>query len=140
EFFLSSRRRHTIFSRDWSSDVCSSDLAVPNKKREAKASRCVTLAAVTKREALASRFLLGSAALTRLWPPAFFARLAVLISGSIGRSVYAHGAASGWSFRRAATRPCAPGPYLAPDNIRHSRRPGDGWRTPAYRDVFTASL
>src|SRR5690606_39321142 len=24
--FLSSRRRHTIFSRDWSSDVCSSDL------------------------------------------------------------------------------------------------------------------
>src|SRR5690606_41139433 len=25
-FFFSSRRRHTIFSRDWSSDVCSSDL------------------------------------------------------------------------------------------------------------------
>src|SRR5690606_30676473 len=25
-FFLSSRRRHTSFSRDWSSDVCSSDL------------------------------------------------------------------------------------------------------------------
>src|SRR5690606_40118514 len=24
--FLSSRRRHTSFSRDWSSDVCSSDL------------------------------------------------------------------------------------------------------------------
>src|SRR5690606_40519702 len=24
--FFSSRRRHTIFSRDWSSDVCSSDL------------------------------------------------------------------------------------------------------------------
>src|SRR5690606_20697269 len=24
--FISSRRRHTIFSRDWSSDVCSSDL------------------------------------------------------------------------------------------------------------------
>src|SRR5690606_39467114 len=33
-FFYSSRRRHTIFSRDWSSDVCSSDLddkAVRNK-------------------------------------------------------------------------------------------------------------
>src|SRR5215475_11798048 len=28
-FFFSSRRRHTIFSRDWSSDVCSSDLAWP---------------------------------------------------------------------------------------------------------------
>src|SRR5690606_40224881 len=25
-FFSSSRRRHTSFSRDWSSDVCSSDL------------------------------------------------------------------------------------------------------------------
>src|SRR5699024_12163437 len=25
-FFLSSRRRHTISKRDWSSDVCSSDL------------------------------------------------------------------------------------------------------------------
>src|SRR5690606_40482061 len=26
--FFSSRRRHTRFSRDWSSDVCSSDLAL----------------------------------------------------------------------------------------------------------------
>src|SRR5690606_40530525 len=28
KFFFASRRRHTRFSRDWSSDVCSSDLAV----------------------------------------------------------------------------------------------------------------
>src|SRR3989449_5431311 len=28
EFFFSSRRRHTRCSRDWSSDVCSSDLAL----------------------------------------------------------------------------------------------------------------
>src|SRR2546429_4979707 len=28
-FFFSSRRRHTRCSRDWSSDVCSSDLATP---------------------------------------------------------------------------------------------------------------
>src|SRR5690606_39279771 len=28
-FFFSSRRRHTRFSRDWSSDVCSSDLRTP---------------------------------------------------------------------------------------------------------------
>src|SRR5690606_40094348 len=28
-FFFSSRRRHTSFSRDWSSDVCSSDLDGP---------------------------------------------------------------------------------------------------------------
>src|SRR3712207_8136399 len=28
-FFFSSRRRHTRYWRDWSSDVCSSDLATP---------------------------------------------------------------------------------------------------------------
>src|SRR5690606_40319834 len=28
-FVISSRRRHTMFSRDWSSDVCSSDLPDP---------------------------------------------------------------------------------------------------------------
>src|SRR5690606_39824942 len=28
-FLFSSRRRHTRFSRDWSSDVCSSDLTIP---------------------------------------------------------------------------------------------------------------
>src|SRR5690606_39825483 len=27
-FFFASRRRHTSFSRDWSSDVCSSDLNI----------------------------------------------------------------------------------------------------------------
>src|SRR5690606_40606271 len=31
-FFFSSRRRHTRFSRDWSSDVCSSDLELMNEK------------------------------------------------------------------------------------------------------------
>src|SRR5690606_40443174 len=34
-FFFSSRRRHTRFSRDWSSDVCSSDLnTMPAKQRD----------------------------------------------------------------------------------------------------------
>src|SRR5438309_8433873 len=33
-FFFSSRRRHTRWNCDWSSDVCSSDLAIP-------ANRCV---------------------------------------------------------------------------------------------------
>src|SRR5690606_39948122 len=32
-FIISSRRRHTIFSRDWSSDVCSSDL-IPVQNRD----------------------------------------------------------------------------------------------------------
>src|SRR5690606_40306362 len=36
-FFFSSRRRHTRFSRDWSSDVCSSDLA--NAARSSKRGR-----------------------------------------------------------------------------------------------------
>src|SRR5690606_40464229 len=31
----SSSRRHTIFSRDWSSDVCSSDLVLDSGSREA---------------------------------------------------------------------------------------------------------
>src|SRR2546429_799490 len=30
-FFFSSRRRHTRCSRDWSSDVCSSDLPAPGR-------------------------------------------------------------------------------------------------------------
>src|SRR5690606_40110912 len=33
-FFFSSRRRHTRFSRDWSSDVCSSDLQLDGQLRE----------------------------------------------------------------------------------------------------------
>src|SRR5215469_4609875 len=34
-FFFSSRRRHTRSLRDWSSDVCSSDLALPDAVRSA---------------------------------------------------------------------------------------------------------
>src|SRR5690606_41545782 len=33
-FFFSSRRRHTRFSRDWSSDVCSSDLLRRGSRRD----------------------------------------------------------------------------------------------------------
>src|SRR5690606_41186600 len=32
-------RRHTRFSRDWSSDVCSSDLALPRDRRRIEAGR-----------------------------------------------------------------------------------------------------
>src|SRR5690606_40476715 len=39
-FVFSSRRRHTRFSRDWSSDVCSSDLVLP-------VSHCIGAAAIT---------------------------------------------------------------------------------------------
>src|SRR6516165_11425027 len=40
-FFLSSRRRHTTFDCDWSSDVCSSDLAVPADQVEEAARRAL---------------------------------------------------------------------------------------------------
>src|SRR3712207_204517 len=33
-FFFSSRRRHTRYWRDWSSDVCSSDLGVKSQKTQ----------------------------------------------------------------------------------------------------------
>src|SRR5438105_9857695 len=33
-FFFSSRRRHTRSTRDWSSDVCSSDLILEGTKRD----------------------------------------------------------------------------------------------------------
>src|SRR2546430_17468655 len=35
-FFFSSRRRHTRFDCDWSSDVCSSDLRVRIKNRQVR--------------------------------------------------------------------------------------------------------
>src|SRR2546422_4969324 len=38
-FFFSSRRRHTRCSRDWSSDVCSSDLCDSTRRPGARRSR-----------------------------------------------------------------------------------------------------
>src|SRR5687768_18294377 len=38
-FFFSSRRRHTRCSRDWSSDVCSSDLEVGQQRDDAGRAR-----------------------------------------------------------------------------------------------------
>src|SRR2546422_3890821 len=38
-FFFSSRRRHTRCSRDWSSDVCSSDLVSPLRYDAVQTSR-----------------------------------------------------------------------------------------------------
>src|SRR5207249_6680143 len=40
-FFFSSRRRHTRSKRDWSSDVCSSDLGVPVESVETEPSAVV---------------------------------------------------------------------------------------------------
>src|SRR3989449_5906497 len=50
-FFFSSRRRHTRCSRDWSSDVCSSDLAAPGAASGPTAGR-LTVRAVRPPERL----------------------------------------------------------------------------------------
>src|SRR5699024_11431576 len=45
-FFFSSRRRHTRSKRDWSSDVCSSDLSgaiKPTKKRPFPGALCICI-------------------------------------------------------------------------------------------------
>src|SRR5690606_39964841 len=39
-FFFSSRRRHTRFSRDWSSDVCSSDLSADHAAVRVRGPNC----------------------------------------------------------------------------------------------------
>src|SRR5258707_14841543 len=38
-FFFSSRRRHTRYWRDWSSDVCSSDLPYRHRRRQSRRAR-----------------------------------------------------------------------------------------------------
>src|SRR5207245_9238884 len=43
DFFFSSRRRHTRCYRDWSSDVCSSDLWCPSTRRRAPSPAATTL-------------------------------------------------------------------------------------------------
>src|SRR2546429_3454893 len=48
-FFFSSRRRHTRCSRDWSSDVCSSDLLLENEARHfGKSLKKIPEAEITK--------------------------------------------------------------------------------------------
>src|SRR5690606_31335792 len=42
-FFFSSRRRHTRFSRDWSSDVCSSDLPLYELDRQVSLNNLTSL-------------------------------------------------------------------------------------------------
>src|SRR5699024_11243902 len=42
-FFFSSRRRHTSSKRDWSSDVCSSDLAKTDNQPTTKICACTGL-------------------------------------------------------------------------------------------------
>src|SRR5438876_9547173 len=58
-FFFSSRRRHTRWTGDWSSDVCSSDLDVPRRRcvRAGRAWWC----SVARSYAAATRNIVASA-------------------------------------------------------------------------------
>src|SRR5216684_4976265 len=49
-FFFSSRRRHTRCSRDWSSDVCSSDLGTAHSSTSISAALGMAIAARRKGE------------------------------------------------------------------------------------------
>src|SRR5690606_41143003 len=65
-FFFPSRRRHTRFSRDWSSDVCSSDLCHRRRDRGADGTlAAVRAAAISASISSASRGTLP----VRIWCP-----------------------------------------------------------------------
>src|SRR5216683_5052299 len=51
-FFFSSRRRHTRSDRDWSSDVCSSDLLIAARSPEAIGALVATLRGTVAGQAL----------------------------------------------------------------------------------------
>src|SRR5690606_41137904 len=55
--FFSSRRRHTRFSRDWSSDVCSSDLSIPTMIAEASDDDRTSVKIVLEADAVQARYL-----------------------------------------------------------------------------------
>src|SRR5215510_15832816 len=83
-FFFSSRRRHTRWPRDWSSDVCSSDLRARQAPRTVAGLALIALAAISwgtsgsvmtvlAERAAASPLLVGVA---RLWVAAVLLLLA----------------------------------------------------------------
>src|SRR5699024_12060574 len=71
-FFFSSRRRHTRSKRDWSSDVCSSDLAAGN----------TTLWVLV----LTTAGYVGVVALSRQFSPFLARRSCFALAGEIGRA------------------------------------------------------
>src|SRR6266536_480971 len=87
-FFFSSRRRHTRSTRDWSSDVCSSDLGCRRPQRQTLWGRqptpvCVTLGMrVPHREprlmSVSGWIVLGIAVVVLLWAIVTYNRLVAM--------------------------------------------------------------
>src|SRR6266446_9292177 len=70
-FFFSSRRRHTRLQGDWSSDVCSSDLADPTRTQRTTARTTVRAEGNTVRTGKNVVYMpAGTSATPRLTPPA----------------------------------------------------------------------
>src|SRR5207247_6845889 len=61
-FFFSSRRRHTRSTRDWSSDVCSSDLGFPFVSRTRTRTRRIRFRQFPARYSVESPVLSGATA------------------------------------------------------------------------------
>src|SRR5690606_41117591 len=62
-FLFSSRRRHTRFSRDWSSDVCSSDLLpVPSASGFTKSGKGIDTSAISASSATTAKGAVGTPA------------------------------------------------------------------------------
>src|SRR5439155_13282277 len=67
-FFFSSRRRHTRWPRDWSSDVCSSDLIADEDERALLHTLVEARLLVADHVGGATGFRVAHEALLRRWP------------------------------------------------------------------------
>src|SRR5215813_7114261 len=109
-FFFSSRRRHTRCGRDWSSDVCSSDLGIP--VANVTGNDAVAEYAVTAATLLLRRLAFADAEIKRANYVGFRARMIAdnlpglggITVGIVGFGVI--GRATATAFHRAGCRIC----------------------------------
>src|SRR2546430_17334745 len=86
-FFFSSRRRHTRFDCDWSSDVCSSDLDSRRPNVGSRKLRFDSVALLNSFPAIASKAFAGST-LTFSCPLSLNNLLDLSLGASKGKGVY----------------------------------------------------
>src|SRR5207249_8998528 len=99
--FFSSRRRHTRSKRDWSSDVCSSDLGFAKLGAVAAHEKAVRAAVEVGLSAPSGYYMERNAPVQRVVDSSVVVVLAELLdAGSVGRSeerrVGKEGGARGW--------------------------------------------